>query len=224
MSTLSPSLGIQKSSLHTLVEFEINALTELAYQNLELQNISVWAKNYENGLEFHSFVLQKDDLTSLEINVVNDLLKLTELNTYFAGGFDTASKAYEFATFRTNEDFEDESLNSLKVEISNLDKVLADISKQLLRFEQELRNVNCYSDLLTLDKSVLALLVAFEEASVSRFEMNNEYPDGSTSGHHRDCLYLYQSALAGITKPQGCFVYMSDDGTFHFNILDSLIS
>lgn len=224
MSTLSPSLGIQKSLLHTLVEFEINALTELAYQNLELQNISVWAKNYENGLEFHSFVLQKNDLTSLEINVVNDLLKLTELNTYFAGGFDTASKAYEFATFRPNDDFEDDSFNSLKVETSNIDKVLIGLSKRLLRYEHELRNVNCYSDLLTLDESVIALLAEFEELSVKRFEINNEYPDGSTSGHHRDCLVIYQSALAGIIKPQGCFVYMSDDGTFHFNILDSLIS
>lgn len=65
---------------------------------------------------------------------------------------------------------------------------LADLALKLLPFSTLLSQVKTYDDILKLDKEIIHLLIKFEEISVDIIEANNEYIDGHTSGHHRDCL------------------------------------
>lgn len=81
----------------------------------------------------------------------------------------------------------------------------------------KLIGTNYYSDLLKLDANTLKNLVAFESAKVEKIESQQEDIDGHTSGHHRDCMDIYISALEGESKPFGCFVYACESGKLFFD-------
>lgn len=82
-----------------------------------------------------------------------------------------------------------------------------------------------YTQLLTMDKSLLEALCAYESLRVEKMDEANPCLDGYTSGHHRDLLELLCHAAMG-SKPSDigcCWVYMDNDQLIQLDeLIDSL--
>ena len=89
-------------------------------------------------------------------------------------------------------------LNGVEVALNALIPYLSDIS-----------TIKSYSDLLLVDKELLALLESFEMARVELIEGLDEGVLARTSGHHKDYLYIYQDALARRCSPSSDYLCLN---------------
>lgn len=104
------------------------------------------------------------------------------------------------------------------------DKAIELAAIGLAPYIDSLKGIDTYPSLLSVDNEILSKLVAFESARVERIEALNPCVEGSTSGHHTDRLDIYQSALEGLPKLSGCYVFADDNiGKLFFSPYDEVI-
>ena len=99
---------------------------------------------------------------------------------------------------------------------------LHETANQLFPFFSLLEPITTYSQLLSLDAEILSILVRFEKAHVDLNELLNPGIDFHSSGHHTDKLDIYRDALKRVPSAKGIYIYMNDDGSFQFNVLDDV--
>jgi hypothetical protein len=99
---------------------------------------------------------------------------------------------------------------------------LINTANQLVPYFDQLQSVTNYTQLLSLDSPILALLIKHERTRVDLSELINPAIDFRSSGHHRDKLEIYSDALNREPVTKGVYVYMDDDGAFQFNLLDNV--
>lgn len=113
--------------------------------------------------------------------------------------------------------------NQTEIEYRNtIERELIETANQLSPFFDQLEPITNYSQLVLLDLEILSLLVKFEKAHVDRIELSNPAIDFHSSGHHTDKLDIYRDALNRVPSPKGIYIYMNDDGSFQYNVLDDV--
>lgn len=109
----------------------------------------------------------------------------------------------------------------LHARLKELDDGLRQKKKDLVPHFATLNKVKTYSQLLAIDSAILKILVGHEDLRIEKIELVNNAIDFQSSGHHRDKLDIYRSALAGELIPKGIFISIDDGGKLLFNPVDA---